>query len=85
MGAAGAPRRPQRTALQLADCPMLPWVMMPPPFTQLHQLVQQLKASGALASNVTDLQLRTCVYGRTNTALYEHRPKVSLLMQYFKR
>ena len=56
----------------------------PPPFPHCAQLqggVKALQSQGVLPSNVTDLEVRACVYGRTNTHMYEYKPRISLMMQ----
>ncbi|KAG1660176.1 hypothetical protein FOA52_005276 [Chlamydomonas sp. UWO 241] len=49
--------------------------------------VEDLRKAGRLPGNETDSarDVATCVGGRTNTRLYEYRPQVSIMMQYFKR
>ena len=44
-----------------------------------------MQAEGRLSAGLSAQDLSKCVYGRTNPALYAGRPKVSFLMQYFKR
>ena len=36
-------------------------------------------------SSFSNAKIRACVFGRSNPHLYEGRPKVSLMLQFFKR
>ncbi len=48
-------------------------------------MMAALKKERVLPDSTNMKQLLSCVYGRLNTHLYEYRPKVSLLMQYFRK
>mmetsp|Transcript_27600 Transcript_27600/g.60380 ORF Transcript_27600/g.60380 Transcript_27600/m.60380 type:complete len:448 (+) Transcript_27600:355-1698(+) len=52
---------------------------------KLGDMVEGMKRSGALPNEAPVRLVQRCVYGRLNTHLYEYRPRLSLMMQYFKR
>ena len=52
---------------------------------KLEALIADLKRNNEIPNDTTSMNVRTCVYGQLNAQMYEYRPKISLMMQYFKR
>ncbi|GAX78604.1 hypothetical protein CEUSTIGMA_g6043.t1 [Chlamydomonas eustigma] len=52
---------------------------------KMSEMIDIFKREGTLPSTANVRNIKGCVYARLNTQMFEHRPKVSLLMQYFKR
>ena len=54
-------------------------------FQKLESLIGDLKRSGEIPNDKSSMGVRSCVYGQLNPQIYEYRPKISIMMQYFKR
>jgi hypothetical protein len=52
---------------------------------KLEALISDLKRSKGIPEDKSSMSVRTCIYGQLNVQIYEYRPKISLMMQYFKR
>eukprot|EP00195_Chlamydomonas_chlamydogama_P008769 CAMPEP_0202897606 /NCGR_PEP_ID=MMETSP1392-20130828/6329_1 /ASSEMBLY_ACC=CAM_ASM_000868 /TAXON_ID=225041 /ORGANISM="Chlamydomonas chlamydogama, Strain SAG 11-48b" /LENGTH=188 /DNA_ID=CAMNT_0049583291 /DNA_START=128 /DNA_END=691 /DNA_ORIENTATION=+ len=52
---------------------------------KFEEVLHQLHASSPDLAALKEMDIRKCVYGRTNAHGYEYRPRVSFMMQYFKR